>query len=382
MKKHIFVGALCMSAFFALAAVEMAAAQEPAGAQEQAPAKDPAAASEAPREAFQVENITSVNLGDGRWLHSEWPGKTPLEGHHRIIDGYHSEYIEADFKNGLYDGECAFYRNNRLVEKGTYSEGRKNGLYTEYYSDGERVKKESEYVAGKIDGTVKTYFTDGSLESERGFKNGKEHGPDRLFRFGEEEPVHEFNFYEGEKDGRQVSRVTSNRGNYNEVVHYNRGVKAGEYLATWPDGAIKTKGIYEAGKEHGVWQYGRENGKPEAEVSFRNGKRHGESKEFASNGLPERITEYADGERNGVERIYRYNSEVLMSEYTYENGRREGPYTLYFDSGKVREEGQCKQGGSIYRKTYYPDGQLQEVAVNNDGRWETVEQYNPDGSAV
>jgi antitoxin component YwqK of YwqJK toxin-antitoxin module len=364
MKKLIPAGAFCLLAVFVLT-VFNAAAQE--------------------QGAYQVGNITRVNLGDGRWLHRTLDGETPLEGHHRIIDGYRSEYIEADFVAGLYDGEYEHYKNNVLIEKGTYKEGRKEGLFSEYLSSSGSLKQESEYTAGKIDGLVRTFFADGSVATEKGYKNGREHGPDRRFDYGEPEPRRDFNFFEGEKDGRQMSRVVSNQGDYTEVIHYNRGVKAGEFLQTWQSsGAVKTRGFYEGGKEHGVWTYGRSDGTTESEVSFRDGKRHGESRIFFPNGSLERITEYADDKRHGVEKSFGYSSGRLTSEYTYSNSYRDGPYKLYFDDGKLREEGQFKNGNQLYRKMYYRNGQVEEVMVVSDyyGRWETVERYNEDGSVA
>lgn len=44
---------------------------------------------------YPIDRITAINLGDGRILHREISGDKPLDGEHRIIDGYHSAYILA-----------------------------------------------------------------------------------------------------------------------------------------------------------------------------------------------------------------------------------------------------------------------------------------------
>jgi hypothetical protein len=41
---------------------------------------------------FNIEQITSINLGDGRYLFRTLKDEKLLDGEHRIIDGYHSEY--------------------------------------------------------------------------------------------------------------------------------------------------------------------------------------------------------------------------------------------------------------------------------------------------
>ena len=59
--------------------------------------------STAQEKVYQIEEITVINYGDGRLLFRlSNEEKTPLNGSHRLIDGSHSEYILADFKDGMY----------------------------------------------------------------------------------------------------------------------------------------------------------------------------------------------------------------------------------------------------------------------------------------
>lgn len=39
---------------------------------------------------YSIDCVTVINLGDGRILHRDISGNKPLNGEHRIIDGYHS----------------------------------------------------------------------------------------------------------------------------------------------------------------------------------------------------------------------------------------------------------------------------------------------------
>lgn len=81
---------------------------------------------------FNVEQITVINLGDGRLLHRTKESEKPIEGTHRIIDGRRSEYKEVEFAGGLYNGKYQFFKSNKLREEGNYKEGRKNGVFKEY----------------------------------------------------------------------------------------------------------------------------------------------------------------------------------------------------------------------------------------------------------
>ena len=118
---------------------------------------------------YPIDRITAINLGDGRILHREISGDKPLDGEHRIIDGYHSAYILARFKDGLYNGDYEEYIYNKLKAKGSYKEGWKDGIFRKYDDEG-RVTEEKSYKSGKLDGAHRTFYTNGKLEMERFYK--------------------------------------------------------------------------------------------------------------------------------------------------------------------------------------------------------------------
>ena len=88
---------------------------------------------------YPIDRITAINLGDGRILHREISGDKPLDGEHRIIDGYHSAYILARFKDGLYNGDYEEYIYNKLKAKGSYKEGWKDGIFRKYDDEGREI---------------------------------------------------------------------------------------------------------------------------------------------------------------------------------------------------------------------------------------------------
>ena len=95
---------------------------------------------------YQVDEVAVINQGDGPLLFRQLDeDKTPLQGTYRIIDGYRSEYVVAEFKDGMYHGEYQHFKHNKLRESGTYVDGRKEGIYKEYYSD-ETVRSEIHYT--------------------------------------------------------------------------------------------------------------------------------------------------------------------------------------------------------------------------------------------
>ena len=122
---------------------------------------------------YQIEQVSAINMGDGRILFRDLKTDKPLDGEHRIIDGYHSAYILADFKEGLYNGKYEEHEYNKLICEGAYKEGRKNGVF-KMYSDEGRLKEEKSYKDGKLDGAHKTYYTTGKVERERNYRMGKQ----------------------------------------------------------------------------------------------------------------------------------------------------------------------------------------------------------------
>lgn len=357
-----------------------------------------------------IEDVTVINDGDGRALFRDAESEEPLNGLHRIIDGFHSAYILAEFTDGFYNGSFETYENSKLTGKGTYLDGREHGLFTTYHSDGKvaqemsftdgeldgvmktyypdgTLEKEQGFLGGEADGIARSYYPDGSLQSEKGFKAGKEHGYERSFRHSETEPYIDRNWFEGEPDGRQYAEIDSNTGDYVEVAHFDRGVPTGEFLQTWADsGDVKQRGRYRDGKKEGVWTEIRRDGKIESEITWADGKRNGPSKAFFTDNSIEKITMYVDDKREGIETTFRYDSGRITSEINYANDRQEGEYRRYYDDIEqtLREEGRIERGNEVFRKEYYSNGQLKRIQERpvSAGSWKTLKSYDEEGRPI
>ncbi len=207
---------------------------------------------------YQVEDVIVLNYGDGRFLYRQNnEEKKPLQGKHRIIDKYRSEYILAEFKDGMYDGAYQQFKYNKLFEEGSYSEGRKNGLYKIYFPDGKQVKEECPYTEGKINGIKKTFYTDGSLESEKGYKMSVEDGIDRRYEWQTNRTLKDMFYKDGKLEGKQLQYITSNLGHYYIRSNYRNGKLHGNYSEIYTEGKRKDKvrlqGVYEDGQKVGEW---------------------------------------------------------------------------------------------------------------------------------
>lgn len=233
------------------------------------------------QQKIELTDIVMTNLGDDQmYAHKRDEAKTPLNGKVRIITGYTTEYIDAEFKDGYGVNKWEYYRKNKLNSSVHFKDGYLDGSYTEYYPGGD-IKIKGEYQKGqkngkwetlKDDGTIKltevydtgsltqkiTYYTDGTVDMERNYKNGKEHGISRQYTYPDGELKSEKNYVNGKQVGKQMQYYTSNQHNYIQTSYYNdNGKLDGEFTEIFADKeTIKTKGMYKNGRKTGKWVYG------------------------------------------------------------------------------------------------------------------------------
>ena len=94
--------------------------------------------------------------------------KKPLDGTYRIKRGPDEEVVSLN--KGLMNGPYIRMRDGILREEGYYVDGMRNGPFVEYYQDGVVHRKDTPMKAGKIDGKVPTYYSDGKVESEEEYR--------------------------------------------------------------------------------------------------------------------------------------------------------------------------------------------------------------------
>lgn len=295
---------------------------------------------------FNVEEITVINLGDGRYLFRRKSDEKPIEGERRLIDGRRSEYRLAEFKDGLYDGKYQLFKSNILREEGTYKEGRKDGVFKEYNMEGDKLKKQETYKDGKLEGISTSYFTDGTVDREKSYKASKEDGPERKYDFETGDLVTELFFVDGKMHGAQRQRMSSSNS-YEILSNYTNGVKDGKYSEKYVDNdVVRKEGTYKNGKEEGLWIHRDRDGSPSKEVNYKNGKLDGECKtKFFVDGTVSELENYKEGKLHGIKRSYFYQKKgKVQSEYNYKDGKRDGAYKIYKDDGSVYEEGRYENG--------------------------------------
>jgi len=324
-------------------------------------------------QAFKVDKNVStpdifycnvIDLGNDMKVFNDG-NKKPLNGEYHIIISK-TRYVIGNFKKGYANGDWTQYWNNDVEEKGSFKNGKYDGLYVEQKT-GERY--EYTFKDGVMQHFVSRY-SNGQLGQEQNYdENGKIQG--EVIVYDEKGNItRKNNYLHGELDGPQMKR----EGSYTETYTMKNGKKTGDYSLVFSNGNIGRKGVYDDnGKETGTWYYGRENGEPEKEVNYLGGKKNGEQKLYFSGGRLWSSTEYANDVRNGKYIEYSMQPYAISIEMTFKNDVRDGECKMYYNgvldkeltykNGDVISEKRYEKGKLVRMQTLGPEGYLIDVPI-------------------
>lgn len=170
---------------------------------------------------------------------------------------------------------------------GKYVGQAKDSTWSYYGQDG-KLRKVERYANGELSGEQVTYYPGGQMaESEMRVK-GVLHGPSKSW-FANGKPKSEATYVNGEPEGR---------------------------MTFWyPDGKKEIEGNAVNGDRDGTWYYFNPDGTLQLQALYAKGEL---VKERFENG---KFTEY-------------YDDEQVKSEVTYKKGKRDGPFTEWYDNGR------------------------------------------------
>ncbi len=288
---------------------------------------------------------------------------------------------EGNRKNYLLDGLWKFYDNDgKLQSEIFYKIGKKEGLSRSYMPS---YIQEVFYSKDTIVGTVRQIDYQGRILGLVPFEQGKENGWARFF---------------------------DTLGNITTVLQYENGfVKKREYINRYNANGLK----------HGLWKTFNDSGLVILEENYLNGKKNGFFKYYDKEGNFVRIEKYENdiliedaletkqldrrvdyhpngkvrtvahffkGKPEGVRREYSPEGKIVQS-YVFhngkcigegivdENGKKQGAWKEFYESGKVRAIGKYQNGFPIGGWKYlYESGQIEFEGSytskgKKDGQW-------------
>jgi antitoxin component YwqK of YwqJK toxin-antitoxin module len=340
----------------------------------------------------------------------------------------------SNYKNGFITREEKINRTDYLGRKqgvfklffdmsdhekivATYSDDKLNGYLKEYNLRGDLIKTEkwvdgvlqkSSKESAKID-IKREFYDNGAIKSYGTSRSGLLEGITRYY----------------DETGRLVgSKFYKNGSLSSEGVMDEKGLQQGIWKEYYPEGEIKSQGLYENGRKIGEWKYFHQNkvieqigtydkGKPKGNwkwyydngqllrtETFEFGKLNGEFIEYSEKGDVILKGEFSDGEANGQwlivdndinesgffkdglkfgEWITTYNSNNnTYHKGLYINGLENGKHIYYHDNGRISEEGSFILGQKVDKWKFYGlDGGLVTILEYRNG-----EDYKIDGANI
>ena len=340
-------------------------------------------------------DIKGILLYEGEYLNGRRNGKGKEFDNIKLItfegeylkgkrNGHGKEYhlnskikFEGEYLNGERNGKGKEYDiNNNLIFEGEYINGKRwsgigydikhnkthklengTGFQQEYiYTDqflvkGEFLRFEGEYVKGERHGKGKEYYSDGKIEFDGEFKNGKKWNGKRY----EQYDFHNNNMVYEIKDGKGFL-PESKFAEYRFEGEIINGLKSG------------------IGKE-----FNYSNGSLEYEGEYLNNKKNGKGKEYYINKKLKFDGEYLDGERNGLGKEYDFNSLIYEGEFLH--GKRHGKGKEFNDKGKVIFEGEYLYNWRRRGKEYIERNVEFEGEYLFDKKWNGI-GYDGNGNVI
>ena len=103
-------------------------------------------------------------------------------------------FINAGKKEGIYK---EYYENGQLCVEVNYINGTMNGIYKLYYENGQ-LWEEMNYIDGKINGIFKSYYSNGQLMEEVNYIDDKRNGIYKSYHY-DGQLLEEVNYIDGKK---------------------------------------------------------------------------------------------------------------------------------------------------------------------------------------
>lgn len=321
---------------------------------------------------------------DGKWTYyykngsingyDNWKNGEP-EGEDLIYNKYGVLINKAFFKNGKTEGEkIAYYALGHLYTVSSFKEGIESGKFIQYFSSGKK-QIEAETADDALQGSYRSFHQNGKPHIVTNYNKSKLNGSYKMY-YDNGQLEFEGNYIDDEPEG--LLKSYHKNGKLKRTANYIKGLLEGEELEYNDEQVLTQKVIYKKGKAEGLAEYFDDDGKLFSTFLFDNNKlKHARyfdktGKEISSSSRDHRQIE-----------LTLYNAKGFKATtVTYDDqARKQGKETLFYNSGKVKETNQYKDGmleGTTFG--YYPDGtRYYEVNYSEDEKNGSAKNYYLNG---
>jgi uncharacterized protein len=297
-----------------------------------------------------------------------------------------------------------YFPNGKISSEGNMKGGKPDGYWKSYYENGQ-LKSEGNRLNFKLDSTWKFYNDKGVLTSQLNYKEGIRHGIQRTFYETTGQVQSEEIDSMGIKSG--LAKFYREDGSLEKTIPYVNGVEHGMAREFAEDGRLilattyrngyfqkeeKINRIDKLGMKQGIWKEFYENDQPKSEGNYKDDKRDGIFKQYSMDGRVINKEEWRNGELLIAQKKEEEKFEVKRQYYqtgatkivgTYKKGVPEGVFRQYdekgnlegtkvYHAGKMLREGIMDEQGREQGqwKEYYESGHLRSIGNYVDGRRE------------
>ncbi len=280
----------------------------------------------------QKAAVMEYDAGTAVGTERHWTPDGELVGEGEFRDGveWTGTFIDFDAElkptalRSLKDGQphgayLWWHKNGTLNTKGQFVEGRRDGVWSWSYEDGQEFADVT-FQRDELTGTEHHWDPDGTLLTTGDYRDGQP-----------------WNGTFVDFDGTKLL-ITFQRS-------FKEGQPDGGWIWRYADGTPNTHGSFINGQKHGSWMWWYENGQKFAETEYNNGTSLGSLRHWSQDGELLTEGEYAlDGrEWNGT--FVDFSSDMAMTaQRSFVDGRKEGTWIEWHENGAKAFEASYKNG--------------------------------------
>jgi uncharacterized protein len=317
---------------------------------------------------LHISGQVTETLKDGYQVYKYPNGSVSSEGmiKNGKPEGYWKTYYvtgvkrsEGRYTNFKLDSIWIFYdQAGDTTDKISYLFDKKNGYYLKYKKDpgtGVYLWSKELYAGGKREGTGYVFFPDGKIQQTISYNDGKREGLSKEYdRFGNVITLMEYN------NDFLVSREKINRTD-------SQGLKQGEWIDFYPNGAKKSEKTYKDNQLHGYYKEYDQRGMLTLTMLYDNGSIVKSNVEDQPD--IEIVNRYDSDNRLIYSGPFRSNVPVGVHREFGKDGKITNAF-VYNDNGLLLSEGIVDEAGRYNGrwKDLYPDGKVQAEGTYTDSR--------------
>ncbi len=288
--------------------------------------------------------------------------------------------------SGLLLDSCEYLNNYRhglhlkfspttgaLISRIEYLNDYRDGKSEVFYEDPgcEGIKAIEFYSGGQLQGDFKYYFKNGNLSEQGRVEHGKFDGP-RIFYFENAKVSKIQRFQNGNLQG--LWEEFFENGQIQNRRSFDKGKLHGTEESFNDQGKLTRRACYIEGsstedfslfekepKKEEVIETFFDSGQLAQRISYQLGRRNGAYELFYSNGKLRESGYYKNELSTGIRSYFNVEG-MLLETISYLDGVKDGPEKSYFKSGQIKIESEYKLNKLISRKLYFENAQLSEVS--------------------